>query len=137
MVSKVEQLCVEKGIKITGQRKVLAKVISEASDHPDVEEIHKRASKIDNRISIPTVYRTVRLFEEMGIIEKHDFKDGRARYEGVSEENHYHLIDLRSGKVIEFKDSQIQEIKEKIAKKLGYKLVDYRIELYGVPFEEN
>jgi Fur family ferric uptake transcriptional regulator len=133
MTSKVELLCIEKGIKMTDQRRVIASVIAEAKDHPDVEELHKRAVKIDHRISIPTVYRTVRLFEETGIIEKHDFKDGRARYEGVSEDHHYHLIDIKTGKVIEFQSEEIDKLKNIIAKELGFKIVDDRLELYCLP----
>lgn len=118
---------------MTGQRKVIAQTISEAHDHPDVEEIYNRSSKKDPKISIATVYRTVRMFEEAGIIDKHDFGDGRARYEPSSDEHHDHLIDIRSGKVIEFHNDEIEKIQEAIAKKLGYKLVDHRLELYAVP----
>jgi Fur family ferric uptake transcriptional regulator len=133
MISKIEQLCINKGIKMTEQRRVIANVISNANDHPDVEELYNRAVKIDGRISIPTVYRTLRLFEETGIIEKHDFRDGRARYEGVSQHHHYHLIDLKSGKVIEFENAEIIQLMQEIAKKLGYKIVDDRLELYCLP----
>jgi Fur family ferric uptake transcriptional regulator len=136
MPSKLEELCTEKGLKMTGQRKVIAQTISEAHDHPDVEEIYLRASKKDSKISIATVYRTVRMFEEAGIIEKHDFGDGRARYEESSHEHHDHLIDIRSGKVIEFHNDEIERIQEIIAKELGYKLVDHRLELYAVPLEK-
>ena len=121
---------------MTEQRKVIATVISQSDDHPYVEELYNRAVKIDPNISIPTVYRTVRLFEEMGIIEKHDFKDKRARYEGVSDESHYHLIDLKTGKVIEFKSDEIEMLKQKIARQLGYELIDDRLELYGIPLKE-
>jgi Fur family ferric uptake transcriptional regulator len=135
MPSKLEELCADKGLKMTGQRKVIAQTISEAHDHPDVEEIYLRASKKDSKISIATVYRTVRMFEEAGIIEKHDFGDGRARYEESSEEHHDHLIDIRSGRVIEFQNREIERIQEIVAKELGYKLVDHRLELYAVPLK--
>ncbi|AIL64938.1 Ferric uptake regulation protein [Rickettsiales bacterium Ac37b] len=135
-MSKIEELCITKGIKMTEQRRVVATVISQSDDHPDVEELYNRAVKIDPNISIPTVYRTVRLFEEMGIIEKHDFKDNRARYEGAREEKHYHLIDLKTGKVIEFKSEEIEKLKQKIAHQLGYELIDDRLELYGIPLKE-
>ncbi|MCE3233283.1 MAG: ferric uptake regulator, Fur family [Rickettsiaceae bacterium] len=136
MPSKLEELCMEKGLKMTGQRKVIAKTISESHDHPDVEEIYARAYKKDPKISIATVYRTVRMFEEAGIIEKHDFGDGRARYEESSDVHHDHLIDIRTGKVIEFQNTEIERIQEIIAKELGYKLVDHRLELYGVPLKK-
>ncbi|PIR38468.1 MAG: transcriptional repressor [Alphaproteobacteria bacterium CG11_big_fil_rev_8_21_14_0_20_39_49] len=133
MTKKLEQLCIEKGLKITEQRRVILKIISESKDHPDVEKIYERAVKKDAKISIATVYRTVRMFEEGGIIEKHDFGDGRARYEESSDEHHDHLIDIRSGKVIEFKNDEIERLQEQIAKELGYELVDHRLELYAVP----
>ncbi len=136
MASTLEKLCEEKGLKMTGQRKVIAQTISEAKDHPDVEEIYNRASKKDSKISIATVYRTVRMFEEEGIIEKHDFGDGRARYEESSDEHHDHLIDVRSGKVIEFHNDQIEKLQEIIARELGYKLVDHRLELFCVPLDK-
>ncbi len=132
MTSKIEKICIEKGLKMTGQRKIIAKIISDAKDHPDVEEIYNRAHKEDLRIGIATVYRTVRMFEEAGIIEKHDFGDGRARYEESSGEHHDHLIDIKTGKVIEFHNAEIERIQEEIAKKLGYELVDHRLELYCV-----
>lgn len=132
MTSNIEQLCVAKGLKMTGQRKVIAKVISDAKDHPDVEEILKRAVNADPNISIATVYRTLRMFENEDIVKKHDFGDGRARYEKASSDRHHHLIDIRSGRVTEFKDDEISEMLDKIAKKLGYKMVDHRIEIYGV-----
>lgn len=135
-MERFERLCAERGIKCTGQRRVIAQVITEANDHPDVEELYARASKIDNKISIATVYRTVKLFEEQGIIEKHDFGDGRARYEEATEEHHDHLIDIRTGKVIEFCNEEIEALQEQVAKKLGYKLVDHRLELFGVPLED-
>ncbi len=120
---------------MTEQRRVIARVISDAKDHPDVEEVYHRASKVDSHISIATVYRTVRLFEEAGIIEKHDFRDGRARYEEMTESHHDHLIDLKNGKVIEFVNDEIEKLQQKVAKELGYKLVDHRLELYAVPLD--
>lgn len=133
MVSKIEKICVDRGLKMTGQRRVIARVLSDATDHPDVEELHRRAVKVDPRISIATVYRSVRLFEESGILSRLDFGDGRARYEEVPEEHHDHLIDLQTGKVIEFRDDRIEEIQREVAERLGYKLLDHRMELYGVP----
>ena len=130
----IEALCAEKGLRITEQRRVIARVLSEAEDHPDVEALHERASAIDNGISIATVYRTVRLFEDAGILERHDFGDGRARYEAAAEGHHDHLIDVESGRVIEFVDAEIESLQRKIAEKLGFRLVDHRMELYGVPF---
>jgi Fur family ferric uptake transcriptional regulator len=124
-------------MKMTEQRRVIAQVISDAQDHPDVEEVYNRAFTIDSNISIATVYRTVRLFEEAGIVEKHDFGDGRARYEPATEEHHDHLIDVRTGKVIEFMNKEIEALQEKVAKELGYRLIDHRLELYGVPLEED
>ena len=135
MSDRLERLCIEKGLKMTGQRRIIARVLSEAIDHPDVEEVYKRATKIDSGISIATVYRTVRLFEEAGILEKHDFGDGRARYEEASDVHHDHLIDLKSGKVIEFQDEEIERLQKAIAARLGYRLVDHRLELYAVPTE--
>lgn len=135
MTSKLEELCIAKNLKMTEQRRIVARVLSEAHDHPDVEEVYRRSSKLDSQISIATVYRTVRLFEEEGIIEKHDFGDGRARYEGISEVHHDHLIDVRSGKVLEFFNEEIEALKEKIARDMGYTLVDHRLELYAVPIE--
>ena len=133
--SKLEQICVEKGLKMTEQRRVIARVLSEASDHPDVEAVHRRATAIDPNISIATVYRTVRLFEEAGILAKHDFGDGRARYEETPDEHHDHLIDIQSGKVVEFHNDEIEELQRKIAEKAGYRLVGHRLELYGVPLD--
>lgn len=133
MVSKIEDLCVKKGLRMTEQRRVIARVLSEAQDHPDVEQVHRRAAEIDSRISIATVYRTVRLFEEASILERHDFGDGRARYEEVPEAHHDHLIDVETGKVIEFRNEQVERLQREIAEKLGFKLVDHRLELYGVP----
>ncbi|WP_305984874.1 Fur family transcriptional regulator [Roseibium sp. MMSF_3544] len=130
------EMCVAKGMRMTEQRRIIATVIEEASDdHPDVEELYRRAVAIDAGISISTVYRTVKLFEDAGMIERHDFRDGRSRYETVPDEHHDHLIDLRSGRVIEFRSEEIEALQEFIAKKLGYKLVDHRLELYGVPLE--
>jgi Fur family transcriptional regulator, ferric uptake regulator len=131
----VESLCAEKGLRITEQRKVIARVLSEADDHPDVEALHARASSIDPGISIATVYRTVRLFEDAGILERHDFGDGRARYEAAAEAHHDHLIDVESGKVIEFVDAELEALQKQIAEKLGFRLVDHRMELYGVSLE--
>ncbi|MCH8683995.1 Fur family transcriptional regulator [Pedomonas mirosovicensis] len=128
----IEALCVERGMRMTDQRRVIARVLGEADDHPDVEEVYRRATAIDKRISIATVYRTVRLFEEAGILERHDFRDGRSRYEPVPEEHHDHLIDLDSGHVVEFHDPEIEELQQRIAERLGYRLVDHRMELYGV-----
>src|SRR5690348_9287371 len=132
----IEALCAEKGLRITEQRRIIARVLSEAEDHPDVEALHARASAIDAGISIATVYRTVRLFEEAGILERHDFRDGRSRYEEMPETHHDHLIDMKAGKVIEFVDAEIERLQHEIAKRLGYKLVDHRLELYGVPLDE-
>lgn len=137
MPTTLEQKCLEKGLKMTGQRRVIAKVISDSHDHPDVEMVYHRASAIDPKISIATVYRTVKLFEEAGITQKHDFGDGRARYEEASEIHHDHLIDLKSGKVIEFSNEVIEELQRKVAEQLGYKLVDHRLELYGLPLKIN
>lgn len=131
--SRIEQKCVEKGLKMTGQRRTIARVLSQSHDHPDVELLYQRASAIDSNISIATVYRTVKLFEEAGITQRHDFGDGRARYEEHTETHHDHLIDLKSGKVIEFRNDDIEKLQREVAKKLGYKLVDHRLELYAVP----
>ena len=133
MPSRLEKICREKGLKMTGQRRVIARVLSESEDHPDVEQLYRRAAEIDPHISIATVYRTVRLFEEASILEKHDFGDGRARYEEVPEAHHDHLIDMQSGTVIEFESEDIEVLQIEIATKLGYKLVGHRLELYGVP----
>jgi len=129
----LEDLCVTKGMRMTDQRRVIARVIEQATDHPDVEELYRRAAAEDPRISISTVYRTVKLFEDAGIIERHDFRDGRARYETTPEEHHDHLIDLKSGAVIEFRNEEIEALQEAIARRLGYRLVDHRLELYAVP----
>jgi len=128
----LEQLCADKGLRITEQRRIIARVLSESDDHPDVELLHERANKIDSGISIATVYRTVRLFEEAGILDRHDFGDGRARYEAAPEAHHDHLIDVETGKVVEFVDPEIEALQKQIAAKLGYRLVDHRLELYGV-----
>lgn len=133
MASKLETLCAEKGMRMTGQRRVIAQVLGSAADHPDVEELHRRAVTIDPHISISTVYRTVRLFEELNIIERHAFRDGRARFEAMPMEHHDHLIDLKTGKVIEFSDPRIEALQEEICRELGFKLVDHRLELYAVP----
>ncbi|HVX81849.1 MAG TPA: Fur family transcriptional regulator [Devosiaceae bacterium] len=129
----LEEQCARKGMRMTDQRRIIAQVIEQAADHPDVEELHRRAAGLDPRISLSTVYRTVNLFEEAGLVTKHDFKDGRARFEPIPDEHHDHLIDIRSGKVIEFRNEEIEAIQEVIAKRLGYRLVDHRLELYAVP----
>ena len=133
----LEAACAQKGMRMTEQRRVVARVLQAAKDHPDVEELYRRASAIDPNISISTVYRTVKLFEDAGVIERHDFRDGRSRYETLPEEHHDHLIDLRSGKVIEFRSEEIEQIQNLIARKLGYRLVDHRLELYAVPLEKS
>ncbi len=136
MPTTIEDRCQDAGMRMTEQRRIIARVLSTAKDHPDVEEVYRRASTIDDKISIATVYRTVRLFEEAGILERHDFRDGRARYEEVPDEHHDHLIDMRTGKVIEFRNEDIEKLQEFIAKDLGYKLVDHRLELYGIPLKD-
>ena len=132
----LEEACIEKGMRMTDQRRIIARVLESSDDHPDVEELYRRASSVDANISISTVYRTVRLFEDAGIIERHDFRHGRSRYETLPEEHHDHLIDLRSGHVIEFRSEEIERIQERIARELGYRLVDHRLELYAVPLDE-
>ena len=132
MPSRIEQLCIDKGLKMTGQRRIIARVLSEASDHPDVEQVHRRSAAIDPKISIATVYRTVRLFQEANILERHDFGDGRARYEEVPSEHHDHLIDLQTGRVIEFRNEEIEALQREVAARLGYRLVDHRLELFAV-----
>jgi len=132
----IEALCVAKGMRMTEQRRVIARVLAQSEDHPDVEELYRRCAKVDDRISISTVYRTVRLFEDAGIIERHDFREGRARYETSRETHHDHLIDLRNGEVIEFQSDEIEKLQAEVARRLGYKLVDHRLELYAVPLEE-
>lgn len=131
MTSILEKKCIERGLRMTDQRRIIAKVLSEATDHPDAEEVYSRSTALDPKISLATVYRTVRLFDEAGIIETHDFRDGRARYELAEGEHHDHLIDVHTGDVIEFVDEEIERLQEKIAEKLGYELVDHRMELYG------
>jgi Fur family ferric uptake transcriptional regulator len=133
MVSRIEQRCIDKGMKMTDQRRVIARVLSDSTDHPDVEEVYRRSTAIDPHISIATVYRTVRLFEEADILERHDFGDGRARYEEAAGDHHDHLIDMQSGKVIEFSSSEIEILQREIARRYGYRLVGHRLELYGVP----
>lgn len=136
-VTQLEDICIAKGMRMTEQRRVIARILSAADDHPDVEEVYRRASAVDPRISISTVYRTVKLFEDAGIIARHDFRDGRSRYEPVPEEHHDHLIDLRTGNVVEFRDEEIERLQAEIARRLGFKLVDHRLELYGVPLTED
>ena len=131
MSSVIENKCAEKGVRLTDQRKIIAQVMSESTDHPDVDELHRRVSKLDSKISIATVYRTVKLFEEAGIVAKHDFKGTKARYEEISQEHHDHLIDVNTGEIIEFVNEDIEKLQQKVAEKLGYKLVDHRLELYG------
>ena len=132
----IEDLCLQKGMRMTDQRRVIAQVLSGAEDHPDVEEVYRRSTEIDSGISIATVYRTVRLFEEAGILERHDFRDGRSRYEPVSDEHHDHLINVESGEVLEFHNDEIEKLQEEIARRMGFKLVDHRMELYGVPMKK-
>jgi Fur family ferric uptake transcriptional regulator len=132
----LEEACAAKGMRMTEQRRVIARVLDASSDHPDVEELYRRAAEVDPHISISTVYRTVRLFEDAGVITKLEFRDGRARYETIPDEHHDHLIDLRTGKVTEFRNEEIEELQERIAEKLGFKLVDHRLELYGVPLKK-
>ena len=131
----LEEICVAKGLRMTEQRRVIAQVLEAATDHPDVEELYRRASAVDPKISIATVYRTVKLFDDAGVVTRHDFGAGRARYETVSEEHHDHLIDLRTGKVVEFRDDGIEKLQQAIAERLGFRLVDHRLELYGVPLD--
>ena len=131
MSSDIENKCIKKGVRLTDQRKLVARVMSESADHPDVDELHKRVNNIDSKISIATVYRTVKLFEETGIVAKHDFKGNKARYEESSPEHHDHLIDVNTGEITEFVNEDIEKLQEKVAEKLGYKLVDHRLELYG------
>ncbi len=129
----IERLCIERGLRMTGQRRIVAQVLSEAEDHPDAEEIYRRGSKLDTKISIATVYRTLRIFEEAGILQRLDFGDGRARFEIAESEHHDHLIDTTNGRVIEFQDAALEELQEKIAADLGYRLIGHRMELFGVP----
>ena len=132
MKVSIEKKCIDKGVKLTDQRKIIAKIMSEADDHPDVDELYKRVNKIDAKVSIATVYRTVKLFEEIGILTKHDFKGGKARYEELSESHHDHLIDIKSGEIVEFVDEDIEILQKKVAEKYGYNLVDHKLELYGI-----
>ena len=132
MKDSIEKKCIDKDVKLTDQRKTIAKVMSESNDHPDVDELYKRVSKIDSKISIATVYRTVKLFEEVGILTKHEFRGGKARYEEINEGHHDHLIDIKSGEIIEFVDDEIEKLQKKVAEKHGYTLVDHKLELYGI-----
>ena len=136
MMSDIEKKCIKNGVRLTDQRKLVAKVMSDSHDHPDVDELHKRVSKLDNKISIATVYRTVKLFEESGIISKHDFKGSKSRYEQVPKDHHDHLIDINTGEIIEFVNEDIEKLQKKVAEKLGYKLVDHRLELYGTKIKK-
>ena len=136
-VSRIEQICIDKGMKMTGQRRVIAQVLSDSEDHPNVDEVYRRATSVDPKISIATVYRTVRLFEEANILEKHDFGDGSARYEEASEDHHDHLINVHSGAVIEFRNEEIEALQSKIAERHGLKLVGHRLELFGVPLNKD
>jgi Fur family ferric uptake transcriptional regulator len=136
-VSDIEALCASKGMRMTEQRRTIARVLADSADHPDVEELYRRCAKADDRISISTVYRTVKLFEDAGIIARHDFREGRARYEQSPEAHHDHLIDLRSGEVIEFQSEEIERLQREIARRLGYRLVDHRLELYAVPLDDD
>ena len=131
MKNDIEQKCINKGVRLTDQRKLIAKVMSESDDHPDVDELHKRVSKVDSKVSIATVYRTVKLFEEAGILSKHDFKGNKARYEEAPDEHHDHLIDINTGEITEFVNEDIEKLQKQVAEKLGYKLVDHKLELYG------
>jgi Fur family ferric uptake transcriptional regulator len=132
----IEALCAAKGMRMTGQRRTIARVLAESEDHPDVEELYRRCSQVDQQISISTVYRTVKLFEDAGIIERHDFRDGRARYEQSPDTHHDHLINLRTGEVVEFRNEEIERLQAEIVRKLGYRLVDHRLELYAVPIDD-
>ena len=132
MTATIEERCKQKGVKLTDQRKLIAEIMSKSRDHPDVDELYKRVSKIDSKISIATIYRTVKLFEEIGILTKHDFRGGKARYEELSESHHDHLIDINSGEIIEFVDEEIEKLQKTVADKLGYNLVDHKLELYGI-----
>jgi Fur family transcriptional regulator, ferric uptake regulator len=135
MLSRLEQLCLEKGLKMTDQRRVISRVLSAATDHPDVEQVYRRAADIDSKISIATVYRTVRLLEDAGVIERLDFGDGRARFEETREEHHHHLINVQTGEVIEFNSDELEAVKQRIARELGFELLGHRLELYGVPLK--
>ena len=131
MSNRIEEKCLKVGVRLTDQRKLIARVMSESEDHPDVDELHKRVSKLDSKVSIATVYRTVKLFEEVGVVAKHDFKGTKARYEQATVEHHDHLIDINTGEIIEFVNNDIEKLQKKVAEELGYKLVDHRLELYG------
>lgn len=135
-LKKLEQQCVDRGMRMTEQRRVIARVLEQSADHPDVEELYRRSVKVDPNISISTVYRTVKLFEDTGIIERHDFRDGRSRYETVPDEHHDHLIDVKSGRVIEFQSEEIEALQERIAREHGFQIVDHRLELYGIPLKK-
>ena len=137
MTDTIEKKCLDKGVKLTDQRRIIAKIMSESQDHPDVDELYNRVIKVDSKISIATVYRTVKLFEELGILTKHDFKGGKARYEKISEGHHDHLIDIKTGEIIEFLNEEIENLQNKVAEKYGYKLVDHKLELYGVKIKDN
>lgn len=137
LTKSLEELCAQKGMRMTEQRRVIARTLQESDDHPDVEELYRRSSKVDPRISISTVYRTVKLFEDAGIIEKHDFRDGRSRYETVPEEHHDHMIDVKTGEVIEFHSAEIEALQERIAREHGFRLVGHRLELYGIPLDKD
>ncbi len=134
--TKLEQLCIERGMKMTEQRRIIARVLSDADDHPDVEDLYQRSVKLDPKISIATVYRTVRLFEEAGLLDRHDFGDGRSRYEQASDDHHDHLVDVQSGAIIEFHDQEVEELQRQIAARLGYSLIGHRMELYGVELKD-
>jgi Fur family ferric uptake transcriptional regulator len=134
--ANIEALCAAKGMRMTEQRRVIARVLARSADHPDVEELYRRCAAVDDRISISTVYRTVKLFEDAGIIERHDFREGRARYEQIPDTHHDHLINLRTGDVVEFQSDEIERLQAEIARRLGYRLVDHRLELYAVPLED-
>ena len=136
-LKSLEEQCVERGMRMTEQRRVITRILEESDDHPDVEELYRRAVAVDSRISISTVYRTVKLFEDAGIIERHDFRDGRSRYEAVPEEHHDHLINLKTGEVIEFRSPEIEALQERIAREYGFRLIDHRLELYGVPVKKD
>jgi len=136
MNNRIEEKCLKKGLRLTDQRRIIAKVMSESEDHPDVDELHKRVSKLDSKVSIATVYRTVKLFEEAGIVAKHDFKGTKARYEQATSDHHDHLIDVNTGEIIEFVDDDIEKLQKKVSEKLGYKLVDHRLELYGTKIKK-
>ena len=134
--TQLERLCIERGMKMTEQRRIIARVLSDADDHPDVEDLYQRSVKLDPKISIATVYRTVRLFEEAGLLDRHDFGDGRSRYEQASDDHHDHLVDVQSGAIVEFHDEEVEELQRQIAARLGYSLIGHRMELYGVELKD-